>query len=59
VLSRRFDDLDAVAEFGALDDFGQEVFSLQLSPCFGGTTSLNTINLAVVGESAPSVRTVR
>ena len=26
----------AVAEFGALDDFGQEIFSLQLSPCFGG-----------------------
>jgi hypothetical protein len=36
VLCRGFDDLRTIAEFGAPDDFGQEIFSLQLSPCFNG-----------------------
>ena len=34
VVSRHFDDLDAVLEFDALDDFGQLIFALQSSPCF-------------------------
>src|SRR5881394_1650981 len=29
-----FNDLDAVLEFDALDDFGQLIFALQSSPCF-------------------------
>ena len=35
-MSRRFDDLDAVLEFDALDDLGQLVFALQAPPCFRG-----------------------
>jgi hypothetical protein len=35
-VSRHFDDLDAVLEFDALDDFGQLIFALQSSPCFRG-----------------------
>jgi hypothetical protein len=33
-VSRHFDDLDAVLEFDALDDFGQLIFALQSSPRF-------------------------
>ena len=33
-MSRHFDDLDAVLEFDALDDFGQLIFALQSSPRF-------------------------
>ena len=33
-MSRHFDDLDAVLEFDALDDFGQLIFALQPSPRF-------------------------
>jgi hypothetical protein len=33
-VSRHFDDFDAVLEFDALDDFGQLIFALQLSPRF-------------------------
>jgi len=32
--SRHFDDLDAVLEFDALDDFGELIFALQSSPRF-------------------------
>ena len=35
-MSRRLDDLDAVLEFDASDDFRQLVFALQSAPCFGG-----------------------
>ena len=35
-MDRHFDDLDAVLEFDALDDFGQLIFALQSSPCFRG-----------------------
>jgi hypothetical protein len=35
-VSRHFDDLDAVLEFDALDDFPQLIFALQSSPCFCG-----------------------
>ena len=35
-MSRHFDDLDAVLEFDALDDFRQLIFALQSSPCFRG-----------------------
>jgi len=35
-VSRHFDDLDAVLEFDALDDFRQLIFALQSSPCFCG-----------------------
>jgi hypothetical protein len=35
VVSRHCDDLDAVLEFDALDDFGQLILALQSSPCFG------------------------
>jgi hypothetical protein len=34
VVSRHFDDLDAVLEFDALDDFWQLIFALQSSPRF-------------------------
>ena len=33
-MGRHFDDLDAVLEFDALDDFGQLIFALRSSPCF-------------------------
>jgi hypothetical protein len=33
-VSRHFDDLDAVLEFDALDDFGELIFALQSSPRF-------------------------
>jgi hypothetical protein len=33
-VSRHFDDLDAVLEFDALDDFGQLIFALQSPPYF-------------------------
>ena len=36
VVSRHFDDLDAVLEFDALDDFRQLIFAVQSSPCFCG-----------------------
>ena len=35
-MSRHFDDLDAVLEFDALDDFRQLIFALRSSPCFCG-----------------------
>ena len=35
-MSRHFDDLDAVLEFDALDDFRQLIFTLQSSPRFRG-----------------------
>jgi hypothetical protein len=34
LVSRHFDDLDAVLCFDALDDFGQLIFALQSSPGF-------------------------
>jgi SAM-dependent methyltransferase len=36
VVSRHFDDLAAILEFDALDDFWQLVFALQSPPCFRG-----------------------
>jgi hypothetical protein len=36
VVSRHFDDLDAVLEFDASDDFRQLVFTFQSSPGFDG-----------------------
>jgi len=36
VVSRHFDDLDAVLEFDALDDLWQLVFAVQSPPCFRG-----------------------
>ena len=35
-MSRHFDDLDAVLEFDALDDFRQLIFAFQSSPRFRG-----------------------
>lgn len=35
-MGRHLDDLDAVLESDALDDFRQLIFSLQSSPSFGG-----------------------
>ena len=60
MVSWRLRDLDAVAECDTLDDLRQLVLALQPAPGFGGgLTSLKTISLAVVGDSAPLVRTVR
>ena len=36
VVSRHFDNFDAVLEFDALDDFRQLIFAPQASPCFRG-----------------------
>ena len=35
-MSRHFDNLDAILEFDALDDFRQLIFAIQSSPCFRG-----------------------
>jgi hypothetical protein len=59
-VSRHLDDLDAVLESDALDDFRQLVFSLQSRQVFAAVaTSLNTMSLAVVADRDPFVRTVR
>jgi hypothetical protein len=48
-VNRRFDDLNAVWEFDALDNLDQLVFALQAPPCFAAAeTSLNTMNLGAV-----------
>jgi hypothetical protein len=58
VMSRHFDDLDAILEFDALDELWQLIFSFQSLPCFAVVlTSLNTMSLAVFADSAPFVLT--
>ena len=60
-MSRHFDDLDAVLESDALDDFRQLVFSLQShrQVFAAAVTSLNTMSLAVIADRDPFDRTVR
>ena len=61
------DDLGPVADDDASHDLGQLVFALEPSPglrrCHDDLDpkgrEANTISLAVIGESAPLVRTVR
>ena len=58
-MSRHFDDLDAVLEFDASDDFRQLVFTFQ-SPGFGGgVDEFEHHQLGVVADKAPFVRAVR
>ena len=50
-MSRHFDDLDAVLEFDALDDFRQLIFALHSSPCFrGGVDELEHHKLGRLGR---------
>ena len=59
-MSRHFDDLDAVLEFDALDDFGQLIFALQSSPCFrSGVDKFEHHELGGLRRQAPFVLTVR
>jgi hypothetical protein len=59
-VSRHFDDLDAVLEFDASDDFRQLIFAFNRRQVFAAAvTSLNTMSLAVFADRAPFVRTVR
>jgi hypothetical protein len=51
------DDLDAFFESDTSDDFRQLIYRRQVVAA--AMTSLNTINLAVVADKAPFVRTVR
>jgi hypothetical protein len=58
-VSQHFDDLDAVLEFDALEEFGQLIFVLQSSPCFcSGVDKFQHLTLAVFGDRAPFVLTV-
>jgi hypothetical protein len=59
VVSRHFDDLDAILEFDASDDFGQLISPFNRRQVFAAAMSLNTINLTVVADKAPFVRAVR
>ena len=59
-MSRHFDDLDAVLEFDALDDFRQLISPFKRRHVFAAAlTSLNTISLAVFADRAPFVLAVR
>jgi hypothetical protein len=52
-VSRHFDDLDAVLEFDALDNFWQLIFALQAPPCFrGGVDEFEHHELGGLGREA-------
>jgi hypothetical protein len=60
VVSRHFDDLDAVLESDFLDNFRQLIFAFNRRQVFAAAlTRLKTISLAVVADNEPCVRTVR
>ncbi len=59
VVCRHVDDLDAVLEFDTCDDLRQLICAFQPRQVFDAALSnLNTINLAVVDDNEPFVRTV-